>query len=1054
MKPLRLEMTAFGPYPKEVILDFAVLANQSMFLITGPTGAGKTSILDAMVYALYGQTSGGLRDGSDMRSDYADATTPTSVVFEFQVGDHRYRMERTPKQELKKKRGTGTRVVLATAAISEWIDEDWKLLTTKAQEIRDYVQQIIGFRVDQFLQVVLLPQGDFRKLLVAPTSEREVLLHTIFKTSVYKRMQDVLKEELTKSTVGIQDTLQKVEFLLSTYTVDTLQDLVALLEEERKCLIEREGERKEKQHQYESLQATYVKHENYANLLARKEQYSKALASHKEGEKEHIALGEAIDRWERLEKIRIPLNQYEKLQVSFNTNKEKLDILETSLQSVAILLQSLDCKHDQLEMQADTYAKQQELYHQLQALQQEVERHGELLEKRTALDMDQSQKVQQQSEVQETLATSQTNIDIQRQSLGEINLKLQSYTSLGEEKLCTSELRSWWDSLKGTVNKLQTAWDARNLHSQQLDKAHHVCKTREGLYHHNEQLLRQHQAYEVSLQVEDDTPCPVCGSLEHPQLAQAPSEDIVRETVDRLRQEFQASQTQVATIETKLSHSEEEVERYSKEWNRLCETYPKVTAGVQRKAIIHLGNMVESAIQVKDIDRVAERLQWWKASADIETIDQAFKTIQNELVVAETTKVELEERLETLQKAIQVEEANFHTKQLELTTLAGQIETIKQDVHHMTTEMHRIEKSIAPFTVETYTAEVKDLADSLKRYEADRKEVEAARQASQEQKVALITEIGTIKEQQDRMAQDIEFLDKEIEKVLAAESLTIDAFKQESHAFDKLPAWKETFSVYNNETLRLSSLLEEVRSDLANYTTVPKEIAKGAVETIEQELKELGETIGTLKSQVLAKEKTIQEITGLEESTKVLSDRRAFIFGLADLANGGDSGMKGVSFERYVLGAILEEVLCAANLRLHDMSRGRYRLERSVEEGGRGARGLDIAVFDAYTGASRPANTLSGGETFLASLGLAMGLADVIQSYAGGIHLDTMFIDEGFGTLDPDTLDVAMETLVALQSQGRLVGIISHVPELQQQIGAHLVVTKTDEGSRAYFQVQ
>ena len=145
-------------------------------------------------------------------------------------------MERTPKQELQKKRGTGTRTVLATASISEWIDEEWKLLATKAQEIRDYVQQIIGFRVDQFLQVVLLSQGDFRKLLVAPTSEREVLLHTIFKTSVYKRMQDVLKEELTKSTVGIQDTLQKVEFLLSTYTLDTLQDLVALTEEERAVL--------------------------------------------------------------------------------------------------------------------------------------------------------------------------------------------------------------------------------------------------------------------------------------------------------------------------------------------------------------------------------------------------------------------------------------------------------------------------------------------------------------------------------------------------------------------------------------------------------------------------------------------------------------------------------------------------------------------------------------------------------------------------------------------------------------------------------------------------
>ena len=1054
MRPLRLEMTAFGPYPKEVILDFAVLANQSMFLITGPTGAGKTSILDAIVYALYGQTSGGLRDGSDMRSDYADATTPTSVVFEFQVGDHRYRMERTPKQELQKKRGTGTRTVLATASISEWIDDEWKLLTTKAQEIRDYVQQIIGFRVDQFLQVVLLPQGDFRKLLVAPTSEREVLLHTIFKTSVYKRMQDVLKEELTKSTVGIQDILQKVEFLLSTYTVDTLQDLVALLEEERKCLIESEGERKEKQHQYESLQAAYVKHENYANLLARKEQYSKALASHKEGEKEHIALGETIDRWERLEKIRVPLNQYEKLQGNFNTNKEKLDILETSLQSVTVVLQSLDCKWEQLDMQAHTYAKQQEQYHQLQALQQEVERYGELLEKRTALETDSAQKVQQQGEVQETLATSQTNIQIQRQSLGEINLKLQSYTSLGEEKLCNSELRSWWDSLKGVVDKLCSAWETQTVYSKQLEEERQVCKIREGLYHHNEQLLRQHQAYEVSLQLEDQEPCPVCGSLEHPQLAQAPSEEIVRETVERLREEFQASQTQVATIETKLAHSDEEVERYDKEWNRLCEMYPKVTEEIQKISLVNLGKMLQKCSDTVSIKPVLDRIQSWQDIVDETEIDRVFKEIQKELVNAEKDKIELETTLSTLQTTLQAEEANFHVKQLELITLAGQIETMNQDIQYLTSEIHRIEKSIAPFTVDTYMMEMTGLADSLKQYEVDRKAVEEERQVSQAKQSELTAEVGTLKEQQDRMAQDIEFLGKDIEQVLEAESLTIDTFKQESYAFDELPVWKETFSAYHNESLRLTSLLEGVQQDLASYATVPEEIRKESVESLQQELKNLGEVIGTLKSQVTAKEKTIQEIAKLEAATKALSERRTFIFGLADLANGGDTGMKGVSFERYVLGAILEEVLSAANLRLHDMSRGRYRLERSLEEGGRGARGLDIAVFDAYTGASRPANTLSGGETFLASLGLAMGLADVIQSYAGGIHLDTMFIDEGFGTLDPDTLDVAMETLVALQSQGRLVGIISHVPELQQQIGAHLVVAKTDEGSRAYFQVQ
>ena len=607
--------------------------------------------------------------------------------------------------------------------------------------------------------------------------------------------------------------------------------------------------------------------------------------------------------------------------------------------------------------------------------------------------------------------------------------------------------------MKGVVDTLQTAWDRLTLHRQQLSQERQICTTREGLFHHNEQLLRQHQAYEVSLQLEEQAPCPVCGSLDHPQLAQAPLEDIVRETVDRLREEFQASQTQVATTETKLGHSEEEVERYRQEWNCLCETYPKVTVGVQRESILQLGTILDRAVETKEIETVAERLSWWNVNIDEANIDQTFRDIQKELDHAETKKLELAESLGTLQETIQTAETKVHEKQLELRTLEGQLESLQQEVQHVKAEMSRIETSIAPFTVESYMTEVKGLAESLKRYEGDRKEVDEGRQKCQEKKTALTAELGTLKEQQDRMDRDIDSMCKEMEQVLGEESLTIRTFKEQSTAFDTLPTWKETFSTYHNESLRLTALLEEVQQDLAVYSTVPETIPKESVDALQQELKELGEVIGTLKSQVNAKEKTIQEISKLEAATKELSDQRAFIFSLADLANGGDSGMKGISFERYVLGAILEEVLSAANLRLHDMSRGRYRLERSLEEGGRGARGLDIAVFDAYTGASRPANTLSGGETFLASLGLAMGLADVIQSYAGGIHLDTMFIDEGFGTLDPDTLDVAMETLVALQSQGRLVGIISHVPELQQQIGAHLVVTKTDGGSKAYFQV-
>lgn len=199
-------------------------------------------------------------------------------------------------------------------------------------------------------------------------------------------------------------------------------------------------------------------------------------------------------------------------------------------------------------------------------------------------------------------------------------------------------------------------------------------------------------------------------------------------------------------------------------------------------------------------------------------------------------------------------------------------------------------------------------------------------------------------------------------------------------------------------------------------------------------------------------ETTLTSLEALEAAMGEAREKVKFLSRLNDLANGGEQGFKNVTFERYVLGAILDEVVYAANLRLQKMSRNRYSLERSdYTGGGRGKQGLDLVVMDAFTGQSRPANTLSGGETFLASMALALGLADVIQSYAGGIHMDTMFIDEGFGTLDPDTLELAMETLLQLQSSGRLIGIISHVPELKSRIPAHLEVTRGDDGSTAKF---
>ena len=282
----------------------------------------------------------------------------------------------------------------------------------------------------------------------------------------------------------------------------------------------------------------------------------------------------------------------------------------------------------------------------------------------------------------------------------------------------------------------------------------------------------------------------------------------------------------------------------------------------------------------------------------------------------------------------------------------------------------------------------------------------------------------------------------------------LDTFRTELHALDE--AFNKAQAVYD-------AALKHAQSVVEPSDTVSNEVYDAAVEpstTVSDEVYDAAvERRDALVGNLAAWDKetkhietTLASLETLEQAMGEAREEVTFLSRLNDLANGGEQGFKNVTFERYVLGAILDEVVYAANLRLQTMSRNRYSLERSdYTGGGRGKQGLDLAVMDAFTGQSRPANTLSGGETFLASMALALGLADVIQSYAGGIHMDTMFIDEGFGTLDPDTLELAMETLVKLQSSGRLIGMISHVPELKTRIPAHLEVTRGDDGSTAKF---
>ena len=417
--------------------------------------------------------------------------------------------------------------------------------------------------------------------------------------------------------------------------------------------------------------------------------------------------------------------------------------------------------------------------------------------------------------------------------------------------------------------------------------------------------------------------------------------------------------------------------------------------------------------------------------SNTEQLSKTISTNEDELSGAKEKLAKLESAHKELLESLHDLEIQISSVQAKIDALSKILPTTDLDAWHKQIELLETE-------INAYDEQVKVCKTNL--------------ETAREQLNAKRGRLETLSAQVQEETNNLDVTYKEYTKSLQSNSLSeddfvevlgdykaLDTFRTELHALDE--AFNKAQAVYD-------AALKVVKSIVEPSATVSDEVYDAAVERRD-----------TLVGNLAAWDKETKHIeatlASLEELEKAMGEAReevTFLSRLNDLANGGEQGFKNVTFERYVLGAILDEVVYAANLRLQKMSRSRYSLERSdYTGGGRGKQGLDLAVMDAFTGQSRPANTLSGGETFLASMALALGLADVIQSYAGGIHMDTIFIDEGFGTLDPDTLELAMETLVQLQSSGRLIGMISHVPELKTRIPAHLEVTRGDDGSTAKF---
>ena len=1024
MKPISLTIEAFGPYRDSVTLDFSALQDHSMFLISGPTGAGKTSILDAMVYALYGEPSGEVRKTDAIRSDFAEPERMTRVDFSFAIGEAQYRVERLPKQLVAKKRGTGMREQNASATVYEMKDGEWKVIATSAAAIRDAVQRIIGFRKDQFLQVVLLPQGEFRKLLVASTSEREELLHTLFRTELYRKLQEALKAAYDDAKAGIEANLTKQAALIQSIphdedtpvlTAQHVRELLANREPYRDGLVVKRDEAVAEVEQFNALRKEWAVF-NQAQQSLTDAASTLDLVKAREGERSSLS--------EKVQFLTSLTPSYE-LYKQFGDKQDVLKTLETALsdakKGVEIASQhEAKCTeaHDVLASQGETIQAKRTTLAQLRQQSEKFDElallNQELTSLKSNLETQDREKSEADLQVQHKLvADLEAALGEARKQFQANGKALESIPRIQEQ---LSQLQRY-SELLAQKQKIQNDIEAKDRSLVAIDES---VRNSNLQFERLEHLMAEGRAFELVHLIVDNEPCPVCGSTEHPQLASKPELYPTKEEIEAAR---------------------------------------AVRDEALQKQASEIGQKETLSVRLHELDeQVKDRVSKLKSSIDNFTED-AFDSIQQGLASQMEQLTALRRDTEQLTEIItknehDLVEAKGILSKLEIghNELLNNLHDVAVQISSVQAKIDGLSKILPTTDLDAWHKQIESLETEIKEYDEQVKVCKSNLDAAKEQLNAKRGRLEILSAQVQEETKNLDGLYQEYVKSLQSISVSeddfidvlgdykdLDAFRTELHALDE--AFSTAQAVYDAALKQAQSVIEpsDTVSDEVYDTAVEKrDNLVGSLAAWDKETKHIETTLASLEELDMAMGEARNEVE--------------FLSRLNDLANGGEQGFKNVTFERYVLGAILDEVVYAANLRLQKMSRSRYSLERSdYTGGGRGKQGLDLAVMDAFTGQSRPANTLSGGETFLASMALALGLADVIQSYAGGIHMDTMFIDEGFGTLDPDTLELAMETLVQLQSSGRLIGMISHVPELKTRIPAHLEVTRGDDGSTAKF---
>ncbi|AJD91112.1 hypothetical protein JMA_17950 [Jeotgalibacillus malaysiensis] len=1031
MRPKKLTMYAFGPYAGKEEINFDELGSRTMFVISGKTGAGKTTIFDAIAFALYGKTSGEERSAQDLRSDFADEDQLTAVDFIFSLKNNTYRINRSPIQSRRKTRGEGYTTVSAKAEMYEVINGEEKLIAATLSESDDQINKLLQLDFHQFKQILMIPQGEFRTLLTSDSTDKEKILQKLFHTESYRYFQDYLKtraKQLRDEATGFQqerirlyeaiDPLENTDLSQALNQEHRNDELIIslaknLVATQKELFKKRSKDITNEKEKYTDIlkkieNARYID-QSFIELSNTKDEINKLTNQHQDITllKNKLQISRKADQlWPQYQELQaketeLSMREQHRIKTSEQLKRQERQLNEDKKAMADLKVEKENIKNDEAELN--------DLYKLNERLDQFLIKSRELNEfaesgKSEKLKLDDLKgKLSDNEQLKINLSDALSKRYEQQTRSADLTVEL---SQLNELIKIIKDLNQKSEMKEQLFNELKE----KKVALSQVQK--YLLEEQAKLKHAlNEQSVQS--AFELSSQLKDGEACPVCGSIHHPNPATRSGEVV---DIDDFRKNIEKLQLDKVRTESSIGHLEDRISGVVSEIETLVQYQKNAPGYKESSSLTHYLQLFES--QKKEQAVLLEQIK--------------INDVSDSIKKAEQQSIDLKREIQLLEETVQQKRDQYVSLRSIITQLKEEIPDVYLDSGVLQARIKELEKKIrVHYEYSKHVEarflqsdkEVSRLLDRLKQAEEEKKNIFEALNDSKNTFGQLLSE------------SSFENAHELIQSKLNDGEQTELEHKISTHE-KKLFSLEEYAAKLENELKHVS------RPDLQKLQS-EKEMIESAIKKLDDQLSDLSAYLKQ-HDQILLKIDQNQTAAGEIEKKYLLTGQ------LSEIAN-GQNELK-LTFERFVLAYYLEDILIIANERLLKMTSGRYELHRKEDRSkGNKQGGLELLVMDHYTGQQRHVKTLSGGEAFKASLALALGLADVVQSYAGGVSLETMFIDEGFGTLDPESLDQAIESLMDIQSNGRLVGVISHVPELKERIDARLEVFSTKGGSSTRF---